>query len=128
MISARTAMNGVAAAGLAGAALLYRFSPQEYSFYPRCPIYAVTGHLCPGCGATRAIAELLHGHVAAALHFNAAVTLLLPVLLWYFARMYWTAVREDRIAWSQVPEWSWRAALVFVLLFAVVREIAPAIF
>jgi hypothetical protein len=121
-------MNGVAAAGLTGAALLYRFSPQEYSFYPRCPFYAVTGHLCPGCGATRAIAELVHGHVVAALHLNAAVTLLVPVLLWYFARMFWTAVREDRIAWPQVPEWSWRAALAFILLFAVVRNIVPAIF
>jgi hypothetical protein len=128
MISARTAANGVAAAALAGAAFLYRFPSQDYSFYPRCPFYALTHHYCPGCGATRAVTELLHGHVAAALHFNAAVTLLMPVLLWYFGRMYWTAVREDRIKWPQVPEWSWRAALAFVLLFAVARDIAPTIF
>jgi hypothetical protein len=128
MISARTAMNAVAATGLVGAAFLYHFSPQEYSFYPRCPFYALTHHYCPGCGATRAVAELLHGHVAAALHFNAAVTLLMPVLIWYFARMYWAAARENRIEWPQVPEWSWRAALAFVLIYAVVRDIAPAIF
>jgi hypothetical protein len=128
MISARAAANGVAAAALAGTAFLYRFSPQEYSFYPRCPFYALTHHYCPGCGATRAVAELLHGHVAAALHFNAAVTLLMPVLLWYVGGMYWTAVREDRIEWPQVPQWSWRAAVAFVLLFAVVRDIAPAVF
>jgi hypothetical protein len=128
MISARAAANSFAAVGLAAAALLYRFPPQEYSFYPRCPFYAVTGHLCPGCGATRAIAELLHGHVAAALHFNAAVTLLMPVLLWYFASMYWTAVRENRVEWPQVPEWSWRAALACLLLFAVVRDIVPTFF
>ena len=121
-------MNAVAATGLAGAAFLYRYSPQERSFYPRCPFYALTHHYCPGCGATRAVAELLHGHVAAALHFNAAVTLLMPVLLWYFGRMYWTAVREDRVEWPQVPEWSWRAALAFVLLFTVVRDIAPVFF
>jgi uncharacterized protein DUF2752 len=128
MISARMAMNAAAATGLAGAAFLYRYSPQEYSFYPRCPFYALTHHYCPGCGATRAVAELLHGHVAAALHFNAAVTLLMPALLWYFARMYWTAVQDNRIEWPQVPEWSWRVALAFVLIFAVVRDIAPAIF
>lgn len=128
MISARAAANSFAAVGLAGAALLYRFPPQEYSFYPRCPFYAVTGHLCPGCGATRAIAELLHGDVAAALHFNAAVTLLMPVLLWYFASLYWTAVRENRVEWPQVPEWSWRAALACLLLFAVVRDIVPTFF
>jgi hypothetical protein len=128
MISARTAAHGVAAAALAGMAFLYRFSPQDYSFYPRCPFYALTHHYCPGCGATRAVAELLHGHVAAALHFNAAVTLLMPMLLWYVGSMYWTAVREDRVEWPQVPEWSRRAALAFVLLFAVVRDIAPTIF
>jgi hypothetical protein len=128
MISARAAMNAVAATGLAAAAFLYRYSPQQHSFYPRCPFYALTHHYCPGCGATRAVAELLHGHVAAALYFNAAVTVLMPVLLWYFARMYWTAVREDRVEWPQVPEWSSRATLAFVLIFAVVRDIAPVFF
>ena len=128
MITARTAKNGVAAAGLAGAALLYRFSPEEYPFYPRCPFFALTHHYCPGCGATRAIAALLHGNVATAMHFNAAVTVLLPVLLWYFGRMYWTAVRENHIEWPQVPQWSWKAALACVLLFAVARDLAPATF
>jgi len=128
MISARTAANCIAAAGLAGASVLLRFSPQEYSFYPRCPFYALTGHYCPGCGATRAIAELLHGHVAAALHFNAAVTLLLPMLLWYFGTMYWTAVQDNRVEWPQVPQWPWRAALACVLLFGVARDLALTIF
>jgi Protein of unknown function (DUF2752) len=128
MISARAAANCIALTGLAGAAVLFRFSPQEYSFYPRCPFYALTGHYCPGCGATRAIAELLHGHVAAALHFNAAVTLLLPMLLWYFGTMYWTAVRDNRVEWPQVPQWSWRAALACVLLFGVARDLALTIF
>ena len=128
MISARKAANCIAAAGLAGASVLLRFSPQEYSFYPRCPFYALTGHYCPGCGATRAIAELLHGHVAAALHFNAAVTLLLPILLWYFGTMYSTALQDNRVEWPQVPQWSWRAALACVLLFGVARDLALTIF
>ena len=128
MISARAAANGIAAASLAGAAMLFRFSPEQYSFYPHCPFYALTHHYCPGCGATRAIAALLHGNVAAAMHFNAAVTLLLPALIWYFGKMYWTAVRENRVARPQVPQWTWKAALACVLLFGVVRALAPTMF
>ena len=128
MISARAVANSMAAAGTAGAAVLYRFSPQEYSFYPRCPFQALTHLDCPGCGATRAIAELLHGHVAAALHFNAAATMLVPVLLWYFGKMYWTAVREDRIQWPRIPAPSWKIAMACVLLFGIARDLTKIIF
>jgi len=128
MISARAMANSVAAGGIAGAGLLYRFSPEEYSFYPRCPFYVLIHLYCPGCGATRAVAELLHGHVAAALHFNAVVTLLLPVLLWYFGQMYWTAVRGNRIEWPSVPAPCWKAALACVLLFSIARDLTQIIF
>jgi hypothetical protein len=127
VISARAMANSIAAFGAAGTAVLYRFSPQEYFFYPRCPFYALTHHYCPGCGATRAVAELLHGHVMMAAQFNLAVVLLLPVLLWYSGTMYWTAVRENRVMWPEVPERFWRAALAGVLLFAVVRDLARTI-
>lgn len=128
MISARAAANAVAASSIAVAALIYRFPPQEYEFYPRCPFYALTHLDCPGCGATRAVAALLHGHWAAALQYNAAVTMLLPVAVFLFARMYVTAMRENRVAWPTVPDWSWRAALATVLIFAVVRDVAHGLF
>lgn len=127
MISARAIAHTIAAFGGTVAALLYQYSPTEYPFYPRCPFYALTHLYCPGCGATRAIADLLHGHLVAAMQFNAAVTLLLPMLLWYFGKMYWTAVRENRMAWPNVPAWSWRAALAGVLLFAVARDFVQTI-
>ena len=121
MISPRTAANLAASVTLAGAALLYRFSPQEYSFYPRCPFFALTHHYCPGCGATRAIAELLHGHITAALHFNAAVTLLLPFVAAHFLTAYWTALRENRFEWPSMPDWSWKLAVAAVAAFGFAR-------
>lgn len=124
MISVRAAATLFAAGCTAGAALLYRFSPHEYSFYPRCPFFALTHHYCPGCGATRAVAELLHGNLAAALHFNAAVTLLLPLALCYLAGVYWTALRENRIQWPDVPVWTWKVAFACVTIFGFTRMFA----
>jgi hypothetical protein len=121
LISARAKANGLAAMAAAGAVLLYRFPPKEHSFYPRCPFYLLTHYRCPGCGTTRALSELLHGHFAAALHFNPAVTLLAPVVLGYFAVAYWTAVGENRFAWPEPPRWTWKAAVASVLLFGLAR-------
>jgi Protein of unknown function (DUF2752) len=128
MISARAGANLFAAGAAAGAAILYRFSPQAYSLYPRCPFFALTHHYCPGCGATRAMAELLHGNFAAALHFNAALTLLLPFVLCYFSKMYWTALRENRIELPSVPDWSWKAAVACVAIFGVTRMFTQGVF
>ena len=125
MISPRSSAHLLASVALAGGVLLYRFSPQEYSFYPRCPFFALTHHYCPGCGATRAIAELLHGNFATALRFNAAVTLLLPFVLAYFATVYWTVLRENRFEWLSAPGWTWKLAVAAVAAFGFARMFMP---
>jgi hypothetical protein len=121
LISSRAKANGLAALAAAGATVLHRFPPGEHPFYPRCPFYLLTRHRCPGCGATRALFELLHGHFAAALQFNPAVTLLAPAALAYLAVAYWRAVRENRLEWPEPPRWAWKAALASVLLFGLAR-------
>jgi hypothetical protein len=52
------------------AGVLYRFDPLRVSFYPRCPLYLLTGLYCPGCGALRAGHALLHGRLEQALGYN----------------------------------------------------------
>ncbi len=50
-----------------------------------CPFHEVTGLLCPGCGGTRSLTALLHGHPLLALHENPLTPgLLLFLLLSYF--------------------------------------------
>jgi hypothetical protein len=57
-------------------------NPLENTVFPPCPMHAVTGLWCPGCGATRASYLLLHGDVASALHFNAMWVVLAPLALY----------------------------------------------
>ncbi|MCW5959494.1 MAG: DUF2752 domain-containing protein [Pyrinomonadaceae bacterium] len=71
--------------GLAGAALVARFDPSVSRFFPVCPMHALTGISCPGCGLTRGFHSLFHGDIWMALQFN----LMLPV---YFVAMIFIAI------------------------------------
>ena len=71
----------VTAAAASAATVLWSVDPNEPGHYPTCPFLAVSGLYCPGCGALRAIHDLLHGDVAGALARNPAVLLALPYLL-----------------------------------------------
>jgi hypothetical protein len=59
---------------LAGVGMLSVFDPAVTAWFPSCPLYALTGWLCPFCGSLRAGHELLHGHVEAALALNPLTT------------------------------------------------------
>jgi hypothetical protein len=117
------AITGAAAAVVVAAlAVVYNFPPAEYSFYPRCPIYAVTHLLCPGCGATRALYWLLHGNLREALHYNALFTMAAPVLLAWAAVWASRALRYDRFPRMAVPRGAIAAVGIAVLLFAIARN------
>lgn len=102
---------------LAGAALLLRFPPAEYSFYPRCPIHEYLGLLCPGCGTTRALAALLHGHLAEALRLNPLTTPVLPLAAG------WIAFSRSPMRWPQVPPAASYLALGAAAVFTLWRNL-----
>ena len=99
------AIGILVAATAVGAGILY-FVP--LAFFPPCPLHALTGLNCPGCGATRAGCELLHGHVLAALHLNALLVVAAPALL---AVGLWRALSggtaECVKATTIRPQWGW---------------------
>lgn len=64
---------------LACAVLLWVGDPSQSGWLPECLFYRTTGFLCYGCGSTRALHALLHGHWADSLRYNA---LLIPTLAW----------------------------------------------
>lgn len=107
--------------GLA-AAVLFFFDPNYYPGYPLCLFHKYTGLLCPGCGSLRALHQLLHGHVAAALHLNLLLVLALPLLgLWTLWSVRRDAPRKS--AAKKGPRfWFWFGAAV-VMLFGILRNL-----
>lgn len=66
---------------IAGLAYLFFFEPGKSGFFPGCPFRLLTGFTCPGCGTTRALHQILHGHFDTAFTLNPLLLLAIPFLL-----------------------------------------------
>jgi hypothetical protein len=71
---------------IAGAAYLFFFEPGKSGFFPGCPFRFLTGFTCPGCGTTRALHQILHGHIFTAFTLNPLLLLSIPFLLFALLR------------------------------------------
>jgi hypothetical protein len=115
--------TGMAIAALAGGlAVVYWFSPTEYSFFPRCPVYFITHWLCPGCGSTRALHALLHLELRSALHYNALFTLLAPFACLWLAFIGYRTMRYDQFPNLAIPRSAAVCLIVTVVLFTIARN------
>jgi hypothetical protein len=123
-IAARPSLGLFAAAAFAfvvisGGAVLFFFDPTKNNFYPICQFHLLTGLYCPGCGATRASYQLLHGNLMAALHDNALYVVSLAALaargVWFLKRRHY----HQPVGHFIPPTALWvflGVALVFVVL------------
>jgi hypothetical protein len=107
---------------LGSGAVLFFFDPAQHGFYPICLFHALTRLNCPGCGATRAAYQLLHGHLLRALQDNALFVLTLAGLT---ARSAWWVGQKIRrrpavVALPSAALWTF---LVGVLFFTVLRNL-----
>ena len=116
------AFAGVVALAAGASLVLFLFDPGEYRFYPRCVFHQTTGLLCPGCGSLRALHHLLHGHVSAAVHFNALLVLSAPAAGWLAARSAFRSLNGQPQSFGFHPAWLW-AALAAVVLFGILRNL-----
>jgi hypothetical protein len=103
--------------------VLLRFPPGQYGFYPLCPVHEFLHLQCPGCGATRAVAALLHGQFAEAMHFNALVTLMLPLAGSYGVLCYTRFVQRKPIGWPEPPRAAMYAAFAATVIFTAIRNL-----
>lgn len=116
-----------AATFLGLAVFVYFFNPATHAFYPECQFHRLTGLNCPGCGMTRAVYALLHGHLLVALKDNALLV----------GGMFWLAVRAGWFAWNRhrgrpngefIPAKYLWWLLVVALVFTVLRNLPPFAF
>jgi len=101
------------AGALSGLSVIYFFKPGNYP-YPSCLFHDLTGLYCPGCGSTRALYQLLHGHLGTALHDNALSVFAIPFLAY-------AVVRKEPLS-KLHPFWVW-GIFYLVMTFSVLRNI-----
>jgi hypothetical protein len=107
---------------------LLLFPPEQYSFYPHCPIYDLFHVQCPGCGATRALASLLRGHVVEALRFNALTTILFPIAAVYAVLGYHRFLQRGTIPWPQLRPATVCVAFAVAAVFTTIRNLPLSFF
>jgi hypothetical protein len=113
----------VAAVTAVAIAVLYFFNPATAGFYPPCAFRAMTGLLCAGCGATRAMHQLLHGNLTEALRLNAMFVIATPVLFAGGAAEAWRALRGDASVVATRPWIGW-AIVALLVGWGVARNVA----
>ncbi|MFB8276757.1 DUF2752 domain-containing protein [Nocardia colli] len=104
----------VAGVGIGIGVLLHVRDPHVEGSYGVCPVYALTGFWCPGCGGMRAIHNLTDGHLLDSLHSNLlAVPLVLAFVLWItdWTLRAWRGQRMRLPSISRATMWTFFALL-----------------
>lgn len=78
--------------------ILYNFDPSAYNFYPKCPLFVITGFKCPGCGVSRAFYQILHGNIWKGLSYNPILAVVIIIGIFYIL----SSSHQKKIAWSIV--------------------------
>src|SRR5687767_14688281 len=112
-----------AATMLGGAAAVAYFDPAKANFFPVCPLLALTGFACPGCGLTRGFHSLFSGDIIPAIDFNALIPLWAVMFAWIFVSLLLTAGRGRGLKmWPPYPRFLW-VFMIVLLGFGVLRNI-----
>jgi|ERR687895_2394180 hypothetical protein len=123
----RRAALGWPALVLAGAATAVTYvavvDPNEQGHYPTCPLLALTGYYCPGCGSLRMLHAAAHGHFGEAFGRNPLAFAFLPLLGYLWVRWAAAAARGRPMGSVLFRPWMIWAFVALVLVFWLVRNL-----
>ncbi|MEI9960978.1 MAG: DUF2752 domain-containing protein [Limisphaerales bacterium] len=113
-------MLGVTAIGVG--ATVFFFNPSTQGFYPICVFHKLTGLNCPGCGMTRALYALLHGHLLTAMRDNALFVLTSAVFTVWGGRFAFLKMRNQPAKLNVTSKLLW-SFLILAIAFAILRNL-----
>lgn len=87
-----------------------------------CGIHEIFHIYCPGCGGTRALFELLHGHILRSLYFNPAILLGGILIVYYEAAVAVTIIKNNGKCYYEHRGILIYGYLIIITLFTVVRD------
>lgn len=96
--------------------------PNEPGHYPVCPLFRLTGLLCPGCGGLRSAHAFAHGDLLTALGSNAVATAGYLLFAAFWALWLVRTARRKPLRVGVPPRWWWGIGALMVV-FSVVRNL-----
>jgi hypothetical protein len=111
----RSTLAGIWLLLIAGGLYLFIFEPGRTGFFPVCLFRLVTGLTCPGCGTTRALHQIMHGHFETAFELNPLLLVASPFLVFTFVRYNLMVLRGGAPRKNAL-----RAPYIYALFFIVV--------
>jgi hypothetical protein len=111
---------------LTGIYLYAHFDPSSYAFFPKCPVYTVTGYKCPGCGSQRAFYHLFQGNFITAFSYNPLMFILVPYILFgiYIETMAnLSSKRTVRLHSIFYDKWAVLVLAVVIIAYTIIRNI-----
>ncbi|WP_329386709.1 DUF2752 domain-containing protein [Streptomyces sp. NBC_01351] len=114
-----TLVGAVAAFAYVGAV-----DPNEPGHYPVCPLFRLTGILCPGCGGLRSAHAFAHGDLFAAIGANALAVVGYFVFAGFAVLWLVRAYRGRPAPRPALKSLYWWGLGAVALLFAIVRNLS----
>lgn len=123
--SAFERVSAAAGLGVIGgvAAVVAYFDPTTTGFFPVCPLYAITGIACPGCGLTRGFHALFHGDILAAFDYNALFPLWILFFGFFAASLVLVVVRGKGLSMKLLKPGLLWTFFILLFVFAVLRNL-----
>ena len=108
---------------VAAIVLIWLVDPRQFN-WTVCAFYRMTGLYCPGCGATRATHDLLHGELVSALRHNALWVLAFPLAVYAVLSEIRRLTRGRPLPWDPVENrWFLVGAITVAVLFGLLRNV-----